>query len=81
MGKEIWSRGPNAECSDTPCLAVGVFNRGMGQESIPLSFASLGISGQIAARDLWAHKNLGQIKNGHVVLVPVHGAALLKLGK
>jgi alpha-galactosidase len=83
---EVWVKplsttGPNAECSEAPCLAVGVFNRGMGQESIPLNFASIGITGQIAARDLWAHKNLGEIKNGHLVVVPTHGAEMLKLGK
>jgi hypothetical protein len=53
----------------------------MGTESIPLSFHALGISGQIAARDLWAHQDRGEIKDGHLVKVPAYGSALLKLGK
>lgn len=79
--KKLSTSGPHPECSTSPCLAVGVFNRGFGTESIPLHFQSLGISGQINARDLWAKKNLGLIKDGYVVNVAGHGAALLKLGK
>jgi len=79
--KKLSTTGPHPECSSSPCLAVGVFNRGLGAESIPLNFQSIGISGEITARDLWAHKNLGLIKNGHTINVTGHGAAMLKLGK
>lgn len=89
QGQRVWEEGPLeiwvkplSTCSTQPCLAVGVFNRGIGSASIPLTFKTLGISASsITAQDLWAGKSLGSIKNGYVVKVSQgHGAALLKLG-
>jgi alpha-galactosidase len=95
QGKRVWEQGPlevwvkplsttgpNPQCSTQPCLAVGVFNRGIGSASIPLNFRALGISASsIAAQDLWAGKSLGSISNGYLVKISQgHGAALLKLG-
>ena len=56
-----------------------VFNRTLGTTPIPLHFKLIGVTSPVDARDLWSHADLGLINDGYVVMVPVHGAALLKL--
>jgi alpha-galactosidase len=38
-------------------------------------------SGTAHARDLWAHKDLGVLKDTDVFTIPRHGAVMLKLTK
>jgi alpha-galactosidase len=82
QGHRVWQQGP-LEVWVKPLAdggkAVAVFNRDLGTTPIPLRFKQIGVTGPIDARDLWSHTDLGLIKDGYVVRVPVHGAASLKL--
>ena len=60
-------------------LAVGLFNVTHSPAKIPLSLNAVGWHGPAYARDLWAHRNLGQIHGEYTVMVPGHGVAMLRL--
>jgi len=81
-GKRVWQQGPLevwVKLLADGGKAVGVFNRTLGTTPIPLRFKLIGVTSPVDARDLWSHADLGLINDGYVVMVPVHGAALLKL--
>ncbi|HEU4634806.1 MAG TPA: glycoside hydrolase family 27 protein [Edaphobacter sp.] len=77
---EIWSR-PLADGS----TALAIFNVSHDQHNMhgmTLHLKDAGFkSGTAHARDLWAHKDLGVIKDTDVFTLPRHGAVLLKLTK
>jgi len=77
---EIWSR-PLADGS----VAYAIFNLAEGQSAmrgLRLHLKEAGFpSGTAHARDLWAGKDLGVIKDTDVFTIPRHGAVLLKLTK
>jgi alpha-galactosidase len=77
---EIWSR-PLSDGS----VALAVFNLSHDQNAMRnmrLHLKEAGFpSGTAHARDLWAHKDLGTIKDTDVFTLPRHGAVLLKLTK
>jgi len=82
QGNRVWQQGPLevwVKLLADGGKAVGVFNRTLGTTPIPLRFKLIGVTSPVDARDLWSHADLGLIKDGYVVSVPVHGAALLKL--
>jgi hypothetical protein len=58
---------------------VGVFNRVLGNASVPLPFNLIGVSGTVDAFDLWSGKDLGNIQTGYLVSVPGMDAVMLKL--
>jgi alpha-galactosidase len=58
--------------------AVGLFNRGSSELNITLNLRDVGYS-KAEARDVWAHKDLGELKGQYTRLVPSHGVALLVL--
>jgi alpha-galactosidase len=39
----------------------------------------MGIAGKCRARDLWTHKDLGEVADSYTAEVPSHGVILLKL--
>ena len=73
---EIWSR-PLADGT----TAVALFNRGLAPRSIEVRWEDLGLSGPQAIRDLWKRADLGTFAEGYSVMVPSHGAVLLKVGQ
>jgi alpha-galactosidase len=77
---EIWSR-PLSDGS----TALAIFNVSHDQHNmhgLTLHLKDAGFaSGTAHARDLWAHKDLGVIKDTDVFTIPRHGAVLLKLTK
>jgi alpha-galactosidase len=77
---EIWSR-PLADGS----VALAIFNLSHDRNvmrNLRLHLKEAGFpSGTAHARDLWAHKDLGVIKDTNVFTLPRHGAVLLKLTK
>jgi alpha-galactosidase len=77
---EIWSR-PLSDGS----VALAIFNVSHDQHNmhgLTLHLKDAGFaSGTAHARDLWAHKDLGVIKDTDVFTIPRHGAVLLKLTK
>ncbi|HUA81502.1 MAG TPA: glycoside hydrolase family 27 protein, partial [Dyella sp.] len=73
---QLWMR-PLADGT----IAVGLLNTLNHDLSATLDFKALGLRGAVAARDVWAHRDLGQIDDRHVFNVPSLGVVMLKLGK
>lgn len=58
---------------------VGLFNRENSPQERSINFASdLGITNKASVRDLWEHKDLGEM-DSLTVQVPVHGCIILKI--
>jgi hypothetical protein len=60
-------------------LYVALFNLDDKQQDVSVDFASLGLKGKIAVRDLWAKKGAGVFRRKYQGEINVHGAALLRL--
>jgi len=82
QGYRVWQQGPQ-EIWIKPMAdgstVVGVFNRVLGNASVPLPFNLIGVSGTVDAFDLWSGKDLGNIQTGYLVSVPGMDAVMLKL--
>ncbi|HEX3782829.1 MAG TPA: hypothetical protein VHX38_24455 [Pseudonocardiaceae bacterium] len=59
--------------------AVVLLNRSDSAAPMTVSFASAGLTGTVAIRDLRARANLGSATGSYTVTVPAHGTAFLKL--
>lgn len=71
---EVWTK-PLADGD----LAVGLFNRLRTPTEMTLNLSAAGWHGPAIARDLWAHKDLGEIRDHYTVMVPAHGVVMLRL--
>lgn len=71
---EIWAR-PLADGS----AAVGLFNRGESELKMTLDLKMAGIAAPARVRDLWLHRDLGNVGPTYSTLVPKHGVVLLKV--
>lgn len=58
---------------------VGLFNLGDSPQNVAIDFASLGLHGKAAVRDLWKRTGLGPFKNEYRPLVPAHGSVLIEV--
>lgn len=83
QGRQVWQQGalrlwekPLADGT----LAVGLFNTIDHPLEATLDFKALGLHGAVAARDLWAHRDLGRVDAGRKFTVPAFGVVLLRLG-
>lgn len=72
---QLWAR-PLADGT----LAAGLFNTLDHPLDATFDFKALGLHGALPARDLWRHRDLGDIDTRRVFQVPAHGVILLKLG-
>jgi alpha-galactosidase len=59
--------------------AVGLFNAINSPAEMTLKLSALGWRGPALARDLWAHRQIGVIRQDYTVMVPAHGVVLLRL--
>jgi hypothetical protein len=73
-GAEVWLR----ELHDG-AKAVGLFNRGEEPVRVALRWSEAGLTGALAARDLWRREPRGTFEGRLALPVPAHGAALLRL--
>jgi alpha-galactosidase len=84
QGHRIWDEGP-LEIWSKPLAdgsqAVGFFNRGESELKMTLDFSRIGITGAAKLRDLWAHKDLGAMRQSYTAQVPKHGAVMLRIGE
>jgi alpha-galactosidase len=71
---EVWSRPLTGGA-----LAVGIFNRHQKALTAHVDFTKLGFTGNVQARDLWEHKDLGAQPAMYNVEVPAHGVLMLRL--
>lgn len=60
-------------------LAVALFNGTGDPTKMTLRLADVGWHGPAAARDLWAHKDLGTLPSDYTVMVPGQGVVMLRL--
>ena len=63
--------------------AVALFNYVTDDEAEPLTlhFKDVGMEGQVHARDLWAHQDLGVLHDSYTVTIPQGGVVMLRLWK
>ena len=61
--------------------AVALFNYVIDDEAEPLTlkFKDVGFSGSVHARDMWAHKDLGILRDSYTATVPQGGVVMLKV--
>jgi alpha-galactosidase len=73
---QIWVR-PLSDGSK----AVAIFNYVTDDEAEPttLSMKDIGIAGPVHVRDLWAHKDLGILRDSYTVTVPQGGVVMLRI--
>jgi len=62
-------------------LAVGLFNRSEGMESVVAQWEILGLKGKHKVRDLWTHTDLGSFRDGYSAAVQAHGVILLRIAR
>jgi len=88
LGKEadlIFQEGPTQIWSrplDDGGTAVAIFNIGTDRAQLRVSELHLKKAGLVSgaeARDIWAAKNLGRIRDEDLMIIPTHGVVLLKL--
>jgi alpha-galactosidase len=71
---EVWSR-PLGDGG----TAVGLFNRGANTAKVSARWDDIGVKGLHKVRDLWAHKDLGEMAGEFSADVPSHGVVLVKV--
>jgi alpha-galactosidase len=84
QGHRVWDEGP-LEIWIKPLAngnhAVGLFNRGESSLKITLDFKMLGSASSLKLRDLWEHKDLGEVQGSYTADVPKHGVVLVTASK
>jgi alpha-galactosidase len=84
QGHRVWDEGP-LEIWIKPLAngshAVGLFNRGESSLKITVDFKMLGSASSLKLRDLWEHKDLGEVQGSYTADVPRHGVVLLMASK
>lgn len=84
QGDRVWAEGPS-ELWSKPlsggAKAVAVFNRADTPKSITFKLSDVGFRPGAKLRDLWAGKDVSANNDSYTVVVPKHGAALLKVSK
>jgi alpha-galactosidase len=87
QGDRIYAEGPIeiwARPLKSGAKAVAIFNFGastLSTASIGLHLKDLGFGPTASARDIWAAKDLGRIKDDYAVTLPAHAVQLLILTK
>jgi alpha-galactosidase len=73
---EVWTKP-----LEGGAVAAGMFNRTSEAASMNLDLAKIGWHGRAKARDLWEHRNLGEVNTNYTAIVPAHGVVLLRLSE
>jgi len=73
---EIWSR-----LLADGAHAVILLNRGADAALVAAEWSDLGIQGAHRVRDLWAHQDLGKVKDRYIAQVSPHGVVMIKIAK
>jgi alpha-galactosidase len=86
QGYRLWEEGPY-EIWMKPLAdgskAVGLFNRNHGPSGIPITvrWRDLGLPASVRVRDLWAHNDLGSVRDQYTATVPAHGVVMLRVSQ
>jgi alpha-galactosidase len=84
QGHRVWDEGPLeiwAKPLADGSAAVGLFNRGESELKMTLELKLTGVTGPARVRDLWRHRDLGNVGDSYSTLVPKHGVVLVKLSR
>jgi len=76
-GIEVWAKPLGDMGSGTQ--AVLLVNLGSAPAEAAVEWSDLGLAGKAQVRDLWAHKDLGEVHDGYKTMLPAHGSAFLKV--
>jgi hypothetical protein len=76
-GIEVWVKPLGSIGSGMD--AVMLLNLTAAPADAAVQWSDLGLSGKVAVRNLWAHKDLGTFPNGYSRQLPAHGSVLLKV--
>ncbi|MGH9656033.1 MAG: glycoside hydrolase family 27 protein [Bryobacteraceae bacterium] len=60
-------------------MAVALFNRATTPARIKVQWSDIGMHGALEVRDLWAHRELGPLKDGYSAVVPGRGVVMLRV--
>lgn len=84
QGDRLWAEGPS-EIWVKPLnggpKAVGLFNRADTPRTISLKLSMVGFGNQSKLRDLWAGKDVAPSNGVYSVVVPAHGAVMLRVSR
>jgi alpha-galactosidase len=84
QGDRVWAQGPS-EIWTKPlsggATAIALFNRAESARPITLDLKEAGVSEHAKLRDLWQGKEVQATDGKYTVLIPRHGAVLLKAGE
>ncbi|MDE3148382.1 MAG: glycoside hydrolase family 27 protein [Acidobacteriota bacterium] len=75
-GLQVWARPLAGKNSPQ---AVLLFNRTSQEAKMSIHWQDLRIYGPVEARDLWSHKNLGELPHEYTAQVPAHGVVMLRV--
>jgi len=74
--REVWAK----ELEDGS-MAVGLFNRGLFEDKVSVSWEKLGLKGPQKVHDLWRQKDIGVFSKELEVNVPAHGVVLVRIAE
>ena len=74
---QIWAK--NLKDRQSKEFAVAMLNTGNRPAVLSVRWKDLNIVGKAAVRDLWAHKDLGNVDSVFSATVPSHGVSALKI--
>jgi alpha-galactosidase len=80
----IWAEGPLEIWARTLAdgsKAIGMFNRNGAPVDMHVDFPTLGFTGRVHARDVWAGKDLPVMEVTYATTIPGHGVVLLRVSK
>lgn len=84
QGDRVWAQGPEeiwAKPLSGGAKAVALFNRAETPRTISLKLSMVGFGLHATLRDLWAHKAVTATDGVYTVVVPRHGAVMLKISE
>ena len=84
QGDRVWAEGPKeiwAKPLSGGAKAVALFNRAPEPKSITLKLDVLGFSPKAKMHDLWTGKDVTATDGSYTVLIPKHGAVLLRVSE
>lgn len=65
LGNKVWN--------------VAFFNLNDSAQTVSIRFADLGIKGEVAIRNLWEQKDIGDFRGRYQQMLPLHGSAMFSL--
>ncbi len=84
QGDRVWAEGPEeiwAKPLRGGAKAVALFNRADTPRTISLKLSMVGFGPQAKLRDLWEHKDVMAANGAYIVVVPRHGAVMLRVSQ